>query len=777
MLKRTKRIAALLLAAIMLLLCACSGQNGKNPNGGASAVSAGLESVNYKGSYKQMDGKRAIGSGCFAGDGRFYYESSGQSVDTDSDANAVFSCLPDGSDVKRLEGFSLADETYVDESSVSMRYINGIFPGEDDCVYVQEVVSISASSEAAAETRFLIHKASLSSDEQTIVDFTDALPKNIGDGFAAVEIDPKGNVYCLLPSEALFVYNANGDELFGVGKEIGSSRFVSVSGEKVLLAKEANDYYSDDIFAVNLVSKKIEKVMSVSKNGLLLYFPGIENYDFTYSNGTSLFGADTSSGECSLILSFANCGVDSQSLFTVLPVEGGLSCVNREYGTDTSGNPAYSWGITKLERIEGEEKVDGKIVLTLATASESIDDSIYKAMLKFNQTNTEYMVQIKDYSVYSAAGDTFAGSTVLNTEIMSGRVPDMFISDSVDSSAYADRGIFENLWPYIDADKELGGRDALVLPVFNSMCHRNGDLYEITPTFSIYYIAGNQDVVGDGSDWSLEKLKSALAEMPAGSPVIKGYSRTNMLYAFSKFRLNDFVDWESNTCSFNTPEFEECLTFIRDYFPAETEFTNWRIDYEMFSKENNLLISDALFCASDFQTISYLYKNKESFVGWPGATSGSCSFQAGSSLAMSSACKHKDAAWEFMRLVLTEEIQLADENNEYHFCTNKKVFDSSIEKACTPVYAKGANGENYELPQSALDIGGMKISLYAMTEEQRGKLLSVIENTTYNVSGGDGTVFEIVYEEAEAFFSGKQDAKKAAEAVQQRVTLYMSEKK
>ena len=70
---RAKRIAALLLAAITIMLCACSGQKSEgNPadvsglpvNGGYSAE---LANVHYKGDYKQMDGKRNLRAGCFTG--------------------------------------------------------------------------------------------------------------------------------------------------------------------------------------------------------------------------------------------------------------------------------------------------------------------------------------------------------------------------------------------------------------------------------------------------------------------------------------------------------------------------------------------------------------------------------------------------------------------------------------------------------------------------------------------------------------------------------------
>ena len=63
-----------------------------------------------------------------------------------------------------------------------------------------------------------------------------------------------------------------------------------------------------------------------------------------------------------------------------------------------------------------------------------------------------------------------------------------------------------------------------------------------------------------------------------------------------------------------------------------------------------------------------------------------------------------------------------------------------------------------------------------MTEEQRSDFLSLVKHTKYNIRGDDSAIFEIVAEEAEAFFAGKQDEYKAANAIQSRVELYMAEK-
>lgn len=768
----------------MLLLCACSGQKseGKTPNVAGLPVNGesnvAFENMHYKGDYKQMDGKRNLRASCFT-DGRFYYTASGESSD-DDEYNVIFSCLPDGSDVQPFDKFAAASSDYFDGEKIESGYIRGIYAGENDSLYVLESAYAKPSADGEAYSpsvtgteHTLLHKISISGDEHSITDLTASLSKNKDEDFS-LRVDAKGNVYLLFYiNYGLIVYNASGEELLRMGNEIGECAFIETYDGSVLLSRSTSDYNGQEVLAVNLSGKTLDRKMTVPTNSIYLsFYPGVEGFDFTYSNGTSLYGANMSTKETALLLTFINCGIDYQSLNTVLPMDGGLSCVNSEYGVDAAGNSTYKWGVTALKRYEGTE-VDGKTILTMAVAYDQIDDSIYKAMLKFNRTNPEYRIKVKDYSGYAVPGDAFAGASVLNTEIISGKAPDVFLTDGMDSSVYADRGILEDLWSYIDADKELGGRSALVEPVFNAMQHRSGALYEITPIFQIYYIVGNEDVVGDGSDWTFDKFKSALASMPEGCAAISGTSRLNMLYHGARFRLYDFIDWENGTCSFDTQEFEDYLTFMKDYFPAEIDWSQPLYKEEKVLSGETLLYSGAMFNLDGFQTVSSLYKGKESFVGWPGAKNSRCHFGLGSRIAMSDSSEHKDAVWEFMRLVLTEEIQLADGGLQSYFHTNKKVFDAMLDDRCTPEYDSHGN----EFPKSALYIDGARMEFYAMTPEQRSEFISLIENTTSSDCGDDGSIFEIVTEEANAFFDGKQDAKKAAKAVQSRVTIYMNEKK
>jgi len=62
-------------------------------------------------------------------------------------------------------------------------------------------------------------------------------------------------------------------------------------------------------------------------------------------------------------------------------------------------------------------------VLTLAVLKP--DWNLSDAVVRFNNANSKYRIQLNDYSEFDTADDNWAGRTRLSTEIISGKVPDI----------------------------------------------------------------------------------------------------------------------------------------------------------------------------------------------------------------------------------------------------------------------------------------------------------------------------------------------------------------
>ena len=63
---------------------------------------------------------------------------------------------------------------------------------------------------------------------------------------------------------------------------------------------------------------------------------------------------------------------------------------------------------------------------------------------------------------------------------------------------------------------------------------------------------------------------------------------------------------------------------------------------------------------------------------------------------------------------------------------------------------------------------------YELTAEEGAKLRHVVENASL-VSGGNQQIINIIQEEASAFWGGAQSAADAAQIVQSRASIYVSE--
>ena len=170
------------------------------------------------------------------------------------------------------------------------------------------------------------------------------------------------------------------------------------------------------------------------------------------------------------------------------------------------------------------------------------------AILAFNRTNPDYYIEATDYA---QGEDRAAGRTRLVTEVLAGKGPDIVNIGQLGADYWETAGLLEDLWPYIDADPEIGRGD-LMERVFQAY-ERDGKLYQIGSEFRIMTFTGAAEVVGGEMTWTGEALWAALEAMPEGCVPLSIYgSKENMLRLLLSLYGERFVDWEAGTCAFES---------------------------------------------------------------------------------------------------------------------------------------------------------------------------------------------------------------------------------
>ena len=558
-------------------------------------------------------------------------------------------------------------------------------------------------------------------------------------------------------------------------------------------------------------------------------------YDFIYAsgNGSGLGAFDTAKGEGETLLYWLDSDVDSNGVYPErVFVKDEENLIAFE---ETWNDEGTVYNIIDLKKTPSSEVPEKKII-TLGCIY--MDYNIRQDVLEFNKTNGEYRIRVTDYSEY-ASGEDYYGLTKLNTEIISGNVPDIFITSNMPMDKYAGKGIFEDLMPYIE--KTIGW-DNLVQAPFKALMNDEGKLYEIHESFGIRSYVGLKNVVGDGSSWTFDDLKEAFAKLPEGASVF-GEDMTKA-GAFSLLFSNNvasFVDWEKGECNFTGEEFIDILEFTEN-FPLEFEYTDEFYNYYVqpiikVAKGEMLLSAASVYNIQNMRAQNfYILGDQTSFVGLPTNEGSGNAFYLNAGFAMSSTCEYKDAVWEFISRILTEEHQKKE--HYYQLPTNKAIFDEMMEKEMTPEFDEFYNPEESLYPEYAVDMpavetnpaigydipvaetpampggegkeevssftlpefvkgqvnekgwhelpktygwaenGGQyfEFPVYAMTQAEYDAIMELINSTT-KISRYDESVMNIVNEEIEYFFNGDRTAQQTAEYIQSRVNLYVNEQR
>lgn len=629
-------------------------------------------------------------------------------------------------------------------------------------------------------------------------------------------VDNSGNVY-LSDWQNVYIYDQDGNKKTTVdlsenGGELCELK-AGVVGVCYYKNDEAKPEESGRVFqeidpATGKLTGDTVKIPDSAYN----FFPGDDVYDIYYDYNGNIYGYKFDTDTKDKVIDWIECDINSNNLnsYSILP-DGRVIAFENSYDDQTQTNTMQLIVMTRVDAAS----VVNKTVLTFACMY--LDWNMRDAIVKFNRASNTHRIVVRDYSEYNTDDDYTAGIQKLNTEMLSGKLPDMIDINtySMPIEQYAAKGFLTDLYELIDADADLS-RESFVQPVLKALESADGKLYQLPNTFAVSTAIALDKVAGDYDTWNLAAVKDAMTKLADGASVFDVYrTKSDILQTCISRNIDAFVDWENGAAHFDSDEFKALLEFANS-FPDTYDWEN-ADEEDQDSAQNRMNAGKQLmssFYVSSLEDILYQltgYNGKVKFVGYPSEDGTSNhAFQIDGAIAISSTCADKTAAWNFMKQFLNEEYQSS--YNIWSFPINQAAFDAKLKEMMTEEYQtddngnvmKDDNGNPIRIPKvtyytdgngtmtgystgnggvavmqasadGSVEMGeNGEVNVYAMTQEQADEILGLI-NATTAVYGYDESIMNIITDEAAPYFAGEKSLDDTVNMIQSRVNLYVAE--
>lgn len=578
----------------------------------------------------------------------------------------------------------------------------------------------------------------------------------------SMEVDDQGNVYLSTSDQAIFVLDSSGALICRLEVENWINNFSRTNDGTIVAMVYGNE--GMEARPIDLVAKGWGEAIELPLSVYDVY-PGGGDYALYYSDSSYLYGYDAAAKESVQLLNWIDCDLNRNNMNAVTPLaDGRVLCTMSNYSRNDGRSKSELVILTRKPIAE----VPQKIILTMAC--NYLDYNFQASIIDFNKRNQEYRIRVEDYSQYNTEDDWEAGITKLNTEIVTGKVPDIISVSQLPISQYIAKGLLEPVDAFIEADSELNGQ--LMEGPLNAV-RVDGQLYQVSPNFSIMTCLGATSVVGPEMGWTVEEMQAILDAHPGMEAFAYEMTRGELLENLLYLNMNAYVDWNTGDCNFESENFIKMLEFIAPY-PEEIEWDEdkeWVDPMTKLARGEAMLYPTSLYDFQEFAIYEQVFGGSATFIGYPSESGNGSVVGLNSGLVMSSQCQHKEVAWEFMRTLLTEDYQT--ENVWWDLPTNKAVFQAKLDGAMEQEYDSDGN------PVSKYGWGtsdGTEYQAYALTQAQADKIMALIDSTT-TTYGYDSSLLEIITEEANAFFNGQKSAADAAAMIQSRVSIYVNEQR
>ena len=389
--------------------------------------------------------------------------------------------------------------------------------------------------------------------------------------------------------------------------------------------------------------------------------------------------------------------------------------------------------IVVLERTKAE-KVPQREELVLATVNGGSD--LATMVVQFNRGNSSYHLTVKSY----------ASLTDLYNAILTKEPLDLIDLSGINVQKLADRGLFEDLAPYVDRS-EVFGRSDFVDGILDAYTYDN-TLVGIPAEFMVQTVVGNGALLDNNTGLTLEELFS-IADRYPGTKAFDEVTKEEVMLYLMMFNEDTFINWNTGTCHFDSEIFKAILEYVSQY-PDSVK--NGREEESLLTRIKKGEVLFAIEETTPYMLWDYLkmFGEDAACVGFPTAEGvGGHLLISNDAYAIAAVSEHKESAWEFIEDSLTREKSKRYAELWITYPTLKKILDERVEAA---------------------------IARDRFTWDDVNVALKLVPNATPFFSVND-EIIQIINEEAGAYYSGQKGIDEVVSVIQNRIKLYVDENK
>ena len=504
------------------------------------------------------------------------------------------------------------------------------------------------------------------------------------------------------------------------------------------------------------------------------------NGEIFYSTSIGLFKIDMEKKATEKVVDFGSCDVNRSLLSSLEITENKdgtyVFCGQKNYGNRYDANlAATEFYIVKLSKAAKNPHA-GKTVLDLYAPYGQIDETINDAILKFNKTNGRYFIEVTnkytsvsdfDFSDVDSE-DEYENVTLdkdakmsskLAMDIINGEGPDILMN----TSSY---GQLNNDSYLVDLSSYFGNLDEN--KYFTNLIEAsktNGKLYQLPVCYTLEGIFTDKKNAGaSGVGLTIEEYKEFKSGPLNGQDLITSGQAHYFARLFSSMS-DQFI--KNGKADFSSDEFKVLADYVKDNIPEKAP--SW-------SSDEGIEKSTVADCISCYAMLGYFYELSElkgdiTVLGIPSTDGRGPMFEAYTSLAVSSQASNVDACIEFLKMILSDEVQenLAMQEN---YVLNREAFRKGGLSAV----------EYYNGPAGDMMFGFNHMTgeplknRVKFSEKDIDKLESVILSCS-TLHTEDQAINIILIEEMPAYFLGQKDLESVVKITEDRVQKVLDERK